>query len=218
MVTPKKRRKWIVFALLFIVALISLLVVFELTGILKKSPTPEIVVVDTVSWNMTKRQGSVSVNKRIESRYEDDKRVVSVSFTIFAWTYHENYTAVLDMLNLGVYCSANMSLGFIHSVNINFSRTDNNSNMDPINDDDLIENHNLNIVRFDSKATPTSEAQVMANAISQPNATFLRVVAFWLLRNKEANHWTTITLETTIFNGTAYVKTVIPIHLEVLAS
>lgn len=221
MATPKKRRKWFAFAFLFIVALISLLIAFELTGILKESPTPETVVLDTVSWNMTKASEMVSINEKVESIYEDNSGVVSVNFTIHIGPYlYYTSRAPYDMLDFSVYCSANTSLGFIHSVNINFSRTDSNSIVNPINDEGLIENNNLNIVKFDSKATPTSEAQITAKATGRPNATFLRLTVEWyfLKEDRIANHWATITLGTIIFNGTAYIKTVMPIELQVLAS
>ena len=226
--TPKKSRKWIAFALLFIVALISLLVVLELTGILKKSPTPEIVMVDTVSLNVIKPKETASVynvveslyEDKLETLYEDDNGVVSVNFTIFTYNYQENWPYAGDSLSLSAYCTANTSLGFIYSVNINFSRTDSNSVVYPMNEEYFIEKNNLNIEKFDGKATPTSEAQVTAKAIGRPNATFLRLGVYWffLKEDRIANHWATITLETTIFNGTAYVKTVMPIQLEVLAS
>jgi hypothetical protein len=219
---PQKRRKWIAFALFFIVALISLLVAIEQTGILKKMPTPEIVVVNTVSGNITKLQETGAVNEVFESLY--DNGIVSVNFTIHAWTYSVNYTLVSDVLLFGVYSNANTNLGFIHSVNINFSRTDNNSKANPIEDYtkldsySLVQAENLNIWRFDSHSSSTSECHIMAKGINRPNATFLRVVAEWYFYDKEANHWTTITLETTIFNGTDYIKTVMPIQLQVLAS
>ena len=219
--TPKKSRRWIAFALLLIVALISLLVVFELTGILKTSPTPEIIVMDTVSWNMTKALDLVSIDEKVESLYEDDSGVVSANFTIHIGQYYYHTSqAPHDLLHFNVYCSANTSLGFIYSVNINFSRTDSNSVVYPMNEEYFIEKNNLNIEKFDGKATPTSEAQVTAKATGRPNATFLRLTVEWhfLKEDRIANHWATITLETTIFNGTAYVKTVMPIQLEVLSS
>jgi hypothetical protein len=213
-----KRRKWIVFALLLLIVPVSVFVAIELMGILKESPTPEIVVMDTASLNVTKPKETGAINEAAESLYKDDNGTVSVNFTIFTWSYHVNHTGVIDMLNFGVYCSANTSLSFIHSVNINFSRTDNDSYVDPMGDwDYLAQAENLNVWRFDSGASSTSECQVMANGINQPNATFLRVVAEWFFYGKEANHWTTITLETTIFNGTDYIKTVMPLQLEVNA-
>jgi hypothetical protein len=225
--TPKKSRKWIAFALLFIVALISLLVVLELTGILKESPTPEIVMVDTVSLNVIKPKETASVynvaeslyEDKLESLYEDDSGGVSVNFTIFSYTYIVNHTKVVDSLSLSAYCTANTSLGFIHSVNINSSLTDNDSSVQWMEDwDFLAQAENLNVWRWDSGATSTNDSQIMAKGINQPNATFLRVAGFWIFRDKKASHSATITLETTIFNGTDYIKTVMPIQLEVLAS
>jgi len=217
--TPKKSRKWIAFALLFIVALISLLVVLELTGILKESPTPEIVMVDTVSLNVIKPKEIASVYDVAESCYKDDNGIVSVNFTIFTYTYIVNYTKVADSLSLSAYCTANTSLGFIHSVNINSSLTDNDSSLQWMEDwDFLAQAENLNVWRWDSGATSTNDSQIMAKGINQPNATFLRVAGFWIFRDKKASRSATITLETTIFNGTDYIKTVMPIQLEVLAS
>ncbi len=216
--TPKKSRKWIAFALLFIVALISLLVVFELTGILKTSPTPEIIVVDTVSLNMIKPKETASLYNVVESLYEDDSGGVSVNFTIFTYNYMENWPYAGDSLSLSAYCTANTSLGFIYSVNINSSLIDNDSSVLWMQDwDYLAQAENLNVWRWDSGAT-TNDPQIMTKGINQPNATFLRVAGFWFFHDKEASHSVTITLETTIFNGRGYIKTVMPIRLEVLAS
>ena len=219
--TPKKRRKWIAFALLFIVALISLLVVFELTGILKESPTPEIIVVDTVSLNITKPQETQSIWEFIESRYEDGNADVWVSSVISIATYHvDHFSAVgVDMLMFGINGSANANFGYIQSIEINFSRTDNDSYVDPIGDwDYLAQAENLNVWRFDSGATSTNEAKIMAKGINQPKFAYLRIVNQWVFYKKEASHLITVTVETTFFNGTAYVKTVMPIRLEVFAS
>jgi len=219
--TPKKSRKWIAFALLFIVALISLGVVFELSGILKKSPTPEIIVVDTVSLNMTKPQEVQSITEFIESRYENDNADVWVSSAISFGTYSVDYFSAVgaDMLMFGINGSANANFGFIQSMDIKFSRTDNDSYVQPIGDwTYLAQAENLNVRRFDSPATSTDEAHIKAEALGQPKFAYLRIWNEWIFYEKEASHLITVTVETTFFNGTVYVKTVMPIRLEVFAS
>jgi len=217
--TPKKSRKWIAFALLFIVALISLLVVLELTGILEESPTPEIIVVDTVSLNITKPQETQSIWELIESRYEDDNADVWVSSAIRIASYHADSYRGADMLMFDINGSAKANSGYIQSIEINFSRTDNDSYVNPIEDwDYLAQAENLNVWRFDSGATSTNEAQIMAKGINQPKFAYLRIVNEWVFYEKEASHSIAVTLQTTFFNGTDYIKTVMPIQLEVLAS
>jgi len=194
--------------------------VLELTGILKESPTPEIIVVDTVSLNITKPQETQNIWEFIESRYEDDNADVWVSSAIRIASYHADSYVGADKLMFSINGSAKANSGYIQSIEINFSRTDNDSYVNPIARrwDYLPQAENLNVWRFDSRATSTNEAQIMAKGINQPKFAYLRIVNEWVFYEKEASHSITVTLQTTFFNGTDYIKTVMPIRLEVFAS
>jgi hypothetical protein len=188
-----------------------------LTGILKEPLTPEIIAVDTVNWNITKPQKTLTIDNAVESCYEDEYDIVSVNFTILVGTYHVgspeyNYA---EWLTLRLDCNANTSLGFIYSMKINFSRTDINSSLRLHRDPDRVEAYGINIWRHDSWATSTSEGYVIAKSTNQTNSAVLSIRADWVFINREANHSIAITLETTVFNGTFYITTVMPIQLEV---
>lgn len=112
-----------------------------------------------------------------------------------------------------------MNSGYIRSIDINFSRTDNDSYVNSIEDwDYLAQAENLNVWRFDSKATSTNEAHIKAKAVGQPNFAYLRIWNEWVFSENETSHLITVTLETTFFNGTDQIKTVMPIQLEVHSS
>lgn len=120
------------------------------------------------------------------------------------------------MLYFFINCSANTNLGYIQSININFSRTDSNSYVNPINDWDFFgQAKNLDVWRFDSHATSTHECHIMAKTVEQSNFAWLRIYNEWVLCKKEASHSITVTLETTFFDRTDHIKTMMPIQLEV---
>lgn len=198
--------------------LVSLFAAFWLRSILEKPPTPKIIILNTLRWNMTKPQETSLIGERVETRYEDNNVNVWVSSAISIGTYRVDYYSAVgaDMLGFGINCSANINSGYIQSMDINFSRTDNDSYVNPIEDwDHLAQAENLNVWRFDSKATSTNEAYVKARAVGQPNFAYLRIWNDWVLYATESGHSITVTLETTFFNGTDDVKTIMPILLEV---
>jgi len=203
--------------ILSVVLLVSLLVTFRLTGILEEPPIPEFRMGDTVVWSAKKFQSTRTLSEPVESFYQDD--AVSINFTIVIGTYHVgdlewNYN---DWVNLKIVATANTSFGFIHSMDINFSRTDDYSSFNPLNDPDEIETYGVSIWRHDSFATSTTEAHVMAKADDQTSYAYLSINADWVFLNKDSDNSITITLETTVFNGTSYIRPIMPIQLEVKA-
>jgi hypothetical protein len=205
---------WILFVVVFVVLFAAL----GLRSVLEKPPTPEIVVLDAVRWNMTKTQETHTIGEIVESGYEDDNDTVWVNSVIHVGSYFVDYYSAVgaDMLGFFINCSANTNLGYIQSININFSRTDSNSDVNPINDwDVLVQAKNLDVWRFDSHATSTQECHIMAKTVEQRNFAWLRIYNAWVLRKKEASHLITVTLQTTFFDGTDHIKTVMPIQLEV---
>lgn len=207
--------------IILVLAFVSIFATFWLWSTLGKPPTPEVVFVGTLRWNMTKTQETGTINENVESRYEDDTANTWISSLIQIGThivYPHAYWEP-DWLTLGINCSANINSGYIRSIDINFSRTDNYSYMNPIEDwDYLAQAENLKVWRFDSKATSTNEAHIKAKAVGQPNFAYLRICNDWVFFDKEASHSITITLETTFFNGTDHIKTIMPIVLEVYPS
>lgn len=203
--------------ILSVVLPVSLLVTFRLTGILEEPPIPEFRMGDTVVWSAKKFQSTRTLSEPVESFYQDD--AVSINFTIIIGTYHvySPRYGLKDWVGLSIVATANTSFGFIHSMDINFSRTDGDSFLDPINDPDNIKTYGVSIWRHDSLATSTSEAHVMAKAGNQTSYAYLSILADWVFFNKDSDNSLTITLETTIFNGTAYIRTIMPIQLEVKA-
>ena len=214
------KKKWVSITLLSIILPVGLLISFRLTGILPEPSQPQIIEVETIGWNISKQKTSVTLNEIVESHYENDDVDGSVNFTIIIGTYHVGDPSYDydDWLDLAIHCSANTNSTIIYLVKINFSQTDSASSFRISKDPDRVETLNLDMSTHDSEATSTGEGYVVAKATNQTNHVFLGVVADWGFFNKEANHAITVTLETTIFNGTAYVKPVIPILLRVNTS
>jgi len=165
-------------AILIIIVLVfaSLFVAFWFRSVLEKTPTPRIIVVDTLRWNMTKPQETVTIDEYVESCYEDDTASVWVSSVIIICTYHVYAWRPL-YLGFVINGSANANFGYIQSMDINFSRTDNESYM--LLHSDLYAGVNLNVWRFDSAATSTDEPYIKAKAVGHPNFTSLRIVSDW---------------------------------------
>jgi len=146
------RRGLKVILIVSVVIATVLFVGLKLIDILEQRSAPKIITVDAVTWSITKPQETVSLTGRVESLYEYDNDVVSVRFFIYPSTYHVRYS---DYQEFRISCTATTSLGFIQSVNINFSRTDAYSVLRIFRDEGFIENRNLNIWRFDEQATST---------------------------------------------------------------
>ncbi len=200
--------------LLSVLVPITLLAAFRLTRVLPEPPTPETITVEAVSWNMSRPSFRTNVNEEMSNSYSDN--MTAISLVVHIWQYEENHPSRGDNIEFAVTASANLSLGFIHSMVVRFSRTDDHAvlHVDPT--PNFIELENLKLERIREPATNRNEACFETKTQNQPQYASLGILIWWLfLDDNTTNHIVTITLETTISNETTYRKVVIPIELGV---
>lgn len=212
------KRKWVVVSLMAVVLPISLLATLRLTGILPEPPTPEIIMVDPIRWNIDIPLHTMQIDQVIRNSYNGDVRVdfnVLVDCYVRQWDRYYNQSG----FGLTVVANTNIANGFIHSMVIKFSQTDSYAFMNIFRDPELVEAENLEIKRIDSQATDSHEGSVVAIAKNQPSYCFQRVNADWVLTDQnDKDHWITLSLEATYFNGTTYLKTIIPLCLGIVTT
>ena len=212
------RPKWFAISLMAVVLPMGILVGLKLTGIIPNPQEPEDITVEVISWNMSRPSNAMSfVGMKVRNHFCDDTTLVGSS--VHVSSYAENSGLFGDCIWFTVNATANLPEGFIYSVLIR-CRTDSNAFLLIYAEHvPWLELHNLEITRFIDKATYTGEAYVYATAINHPKTCHLKIRLSWHfldLHENDLNHWTTITLETTYFNGTAYRKVITPIKIGVV--
>ncbi len=219
-------RKWLSLAVLAIIIPISVLTTFKLTGIIPEPPNTETIEVDTVSWNMTRPSSTASFHGvTVENFYGDD--IVPISLGVHVNTYFENDECWGDSLWVTVNGTIQVQRGFIHSMCIRFSQTDENAFLSihtlvPLGSSDRLKYpklYNLEMQNLVSFGSIGQEACASAVGVNQPKNSSLEVVVSWhFLDPNNISHWITASLETVYFNGTAYRKVIMPIRLEVIST
>ena len=210
--------KWASLALLSVIVPVSLLATFRLTGVLPEPLKPETITVEAVTWNMSRPSEHVTINQKVMSSFSDS--VALIKWSIHIGVYTDDSVLRGDYLDFRIAATANVSDGFVNSVDIRFSQIDTNAFLDIIadlKDTDWVQLDNLEI-----KAVRDSwwvdEPYINAIALDRPQQCFLRMAAFWKFLDKnELNHWIIATLEVTYSTETKLQKVIIPIQLGVLA-
>jgi len=211
-----QNRKWFTIALIGVLAPVSLLTAFKITGIIPESQTPETMVVDAVGTNVTRPSQLTTFARWVENNYSDG--VTFVALKVAIGTYHVGDPSYkpYDWLNLKIVATANTTQGFIHSMVIRFVRADVQSRINILTDSLLLIAYNLSIEKV--KDRPITDASYITTvALGKPNNCNLTSCIDWVFTDaRNQNHTLTITLETTIYNGTAYKKMALPIQTGVL--
>lgn len=213
---------WKALALLSIVIPIGSLAALRLTGVLEGPPTVETITVEAVSWNMSRPSRITTIDEWTKNFYTDGK--ASVGLGVHIQEYIENMLdwpsdGDDDIVSLRIVATANLSQGFIYSVIINFSRTDTLADIVFQQTPSSMELQNLEIRKIRDLGASTREAYFETAALNQPKNATLSIIAYLIfLDANNADHWVTVNLETTYFNGTAYQKVIMPIKLGVLIS
>jgi hypothetical protein len=117
---------------------------------------------------------------------------------------------------MGAIIHSNANTGFIYSMNVRFSETDENAILNVVDDPDWMHLQGLakeNIV----DGSQLHEAFFEAKGVGQPKNCTLEMWVFWVFLDENSiEHATTATLELVHFDGTHYRRVVIPIQLRVL--
>jgi hypothetical protein len=208
--------------LLSIIIPVGSLTTLRLTGTLREPPKPETILLDAVSWNMSRPTRIITINEWLQNPYTDG--IASLSFGIRIVGYIENKVnwpsdGDDDVLELRMVATANLSQGFIYSVVVKFSLTDILADVVFQQTPSSMELRNLEITKTRDLGAYNREAYFQTGAPNQPKNATLSIIAYWVfLDGNDTDHWTTVNLEATYFNGTAYRRLVMPIRLGVLAS
>jgi hypothetical protein len=222
------QRRW-AFALLLIIVPAGLFAGFRLSGILQESSEPSLtktVGKATVVWTMNRPKdyesypdiANIIVNETIESSYIDSG--TTITFSVWAIKYYENdpdFPAWWnDYLKLAVDVAVDTDDGFIHSIVVRFSKTDNQTFLGVWEDPAFYNLVNLKIENIDELSPSETEGSFETKSVSQPSHASFHLASYWVFVDKnEVSHWARIMLEVVYFSKGEYHKVLIPIMLGV---
>jgi hypothetical protein len=217
--TLPSSRKWLSLAVLAIIIPIGVLTTFKLTGIIPEPQTiAKTIEAETITWNMT-RPSEVKTfhDLAVENFYSDT--IASISLGVHVDHYLENSEDLGDSLWVTINSTMQVQKGFIYSVCIRFSQTDDNAFLSIHKIPPWPKTYNLNIADLVTLGSNTQRAYASAIYVDQPEKSSLEIMVSWhFLDPNNMSHWITASLETVYFNGTAYRKVIMPIQLGVLAA
>lgn len=213
------KQKWFGIALLAVAVPMGLLATFRLTGIIPEPPTiTETVTAETITWKMERPSTLISFAEiKVRNCYSDE--LASVDLEVSMANYRENSAQFGDCLCFSVSATATVQQGFVYSVHIIFSRTDENAFLLVSEQMEWMTLENLKIASLSTEATYSREAHLYATGVNNPKTCTLENPVFWYFLDVNENnldHWTNVTLETTYFNGTAYRKVVTPTQIGIM--
>jgi len=210
-------RNWKTAWLLAMIIPISLLVTFRFTGTMQGPvEISETMTADTLFWNMSRPSDFFDVENNITNSYVNN--VFSNNLTIYSLSYVENdgMLGFDDGLWISLTGSSTTIDGFIYSMDIRFSKTDENATLDIIDDPDWMHLRGLakeNIV----DGSQYREAFFETKSDGKPKECMLKFCPVWVFFDFNAlDHWLSITLETVYFDGASYRQVNVPIQIGVL--
>lgn len=211
-------RKWFSLALLSVIVPVSLLATFKIAGIIPQPPNTETIEVDTVSWNMTRPTETMGfVGKKAENRYDDN--LTKIEMYVHVFDYMENSEGFGDCTWFSVNASAHVEEGFVHSMFVRLSEIDPEAVLTIPRNDPWLKMYNLKTESTDTTGTNSSEAYIRATALNQPADCSLKIRVSWFFLDTDLNnldHHVTVTVETIVYNGSAYKRIITPIKMNML--
>jgi len=209
-------RRWQAILLASILIPVAFLTTFRLTGVLQEPISPERVTLAAVTYSLERPGGLIVIDERVESGYTDGKASVGLGFHVDLYEEDSALYSGHDYVQLIIAATANVSGGFVYSMNVNFSLTD--SSADVTVRSPFLDLNNLKSKKTQySREHDTRQVYFQADALNYPQNASLRILADWIFFDfNYGDHWITVTLETTYFNGTAFRRTDVPIKLGML--
>ncbi len=203
--------------LLSVLVPVSLLAAFRMTGVIPEPPTPQIITVETVYWNMSRPSSSENkVGEWANKSYGDFSEFVGFSIRIEG--YGENHQEKGDYLEFRIFLEAKVNDGFFDTVVTTFSDIDANAFVDIMSDPDMIKLQNLSIETI-RDSFRTNQPYIEAQSPNRSKQVALAFSVYWMfMDSNNMDHWITVTAEITYFNGAKYQKVVIPTRLGVLVT
>jgi len=209
------QRRWVPIALLSIIAPMSLLVAFRLTGVLREPPTPETIKVESVGWEMERPQNYINIKDTVKNTYGTDVALITASIIIH--DYHENglrdpYWG-RDGIGFTVNVNATAIKGLIASIVVKFLLSDVNTTIyvNPT----FASYHNVTVTRIKGIGASAGVTYIEAKVSGLPCS--LRMPVEWVFDDQNLeNHQLGVNVEVTYSNGETYQKIVVPIVLKVV--
>ena len=211
---------WKATLILSIMLPVSLLATFKMSGVLTEPQTPETVILEAVTWNMTRPTSFFTVDELVNNSYMDnDNRLLSAG--VHFEEYFENMLGWPsdgddDVQLVGIHISVSVSVGFVCSFVANFSDLDDHACVIFQTTASSMQLQNFTVKRI---VNPLTSACLWASANNQSKEASLSALVYWVfLDQNNADHWMTVDFEITYFNGTAYRRVIMPFVLNVLAN
>jgi hypothetical protein len=185
----------------------------------REPPKPEVILAEIASWKIIRPTHTIALNGSVESSFADN--IASIHLCIYSGGYEENWPAWPsdgddDILWPWIEASINLSRGFVHTVTIRFSPTDADTDVIFEGTASFMVLRNLEIRRVRSLGSHYREVFFETRGIGQPRNVFIsETVILRFLDTNAVDHWLTVNLDVTYFNGTAYRKATVPITLGV---
>jgi hypothetical protein len=218
--------------MLSIVVPAGLLVTFRLTGIIKEPATiTETTTLEPVKWEFEKSFGSTLYplwfsnpeEAYITNSYRHGSS--SITFTVHPWAYAVYFTIDgSSVVRMGLNITASVLEGFVESVRIVFKEAYNESRIEYDAPSYYFKCGNLTIKDWADYnywwwKLEDEKAFIETCGIDHPKEVFFNTdVVDWVLKAPEnVSQQLNVTAEVTYFNGTSYVKVVLPTLLSLVA-
>jgi hypothetical protein len=202
---------------------LSILTTFKLTGIIPEPVAPEVTVVDTVNWNMTRPLnpdgGVYNIGEMVENTYADNEATIRVRVNIAEYE-NDPYPTMgpyfgRDGVVFTVFANFSISKGFGVSLVIKYLTMDDNATIYVQTSSYAVIQENASITDIKWFGTNKNEAYAKTEILNSP--CYLGIQAYWVFDDQSTiNHALNVTLEATYFNEAAYKKVVLPVTLEML--
>lgn len=208
-------KRWLFLLLPVSVIVLSMVYSIVMIAFFREPVIVDVIEVDPVSWSMERPSEDVHSFEPIESVYSTDS--ASLKFSLFFLIYRESSTSwEKDSFIFAVNATGKIDGGFVHSAGVNFSIKDGDSSLLNISEDPdawgdkYLQNFVLQEI-VDHR--PVSYVRVLGIGESYSN---MRAQGDWtFLDDHEVDHQLTVVMYAVWFNGTAYLRTILPIQLEV---
>ncbi len=212
------RHKWIFLTILAIIIPTGLLTAFKLTGIIPEPSEPETITLEPVNWIMDRPSTyNLNLDEKFESAYADSEAAVGIGANV-AW-YVENPDPSVgpffgrDGVCFVIYVNFSALRGSGVSITVKCRPTDDNATIYVENE--LQAYHNVSVTGITWYGNSTHEACITAKALG--SSCYLRAQAYWVFNDQNnENHMLDLAFEITYFNGTTYIRLILPVSLQML--
>lgn len=198
-------------ALLSITVPIGLLVAFRLAGVLRGP----MAIAETITLGVNRKElerpyGPIDIGERLQSYYGVD---ISVNQSVYVDDYHHqafryggsSYVSLLINVN------ASTAMGYVRDVNLLLHEDHEDSKLNFIDEDLMIQLENLSVTDLKDWA---KEVSLNLTGVNRPHSGYYRVPVDWVLLGPDnQSHQLDITSEVVYFNGTVYKKIIQPFQL-----